>query len=65
MTIQSHAITLRQIAEQGMFFRIPVFQRLYVWSDEQVRTLLEDLWAAYEERRPIVYLGGILVMPRH
>ncbi len=65
MTIQSYDITLQQIVKQGMFFRIPVYQRLYVWSDEQVRTLLDDLWAAFEDQRSIAYLGGILVVTRH
>jgi hypothetical protein len=65
MTIQSQAVTLQHIVKQGMFFQIPVYQRLYVWSDEQVRTLLDDLWAAYEDQRPIAYLGGILVVTRH
>lgn len=64
MTIQSHAITLQQIVRRGMFFQIPVYQRLYVWSDEQVRILLDDLWNAFVERRPIAYLGGILVVSR-
>lgn len=64
MTIQSHAINLRQIIRQGMFFQIPVYQRLYVWGDEQVRTLLDDLWAAFEDKRPIAYLGSILVVSR-
>lgn len=64
MTLQSHAVTLQQIVKQGMFFQIPVYQRLYVWGDEQVRTLLDDLWSAYEAQHPLAYLGGILVVPR-
>ncbi|VVQ35281.1 hypothetical protein PS947_04479 [Pseudomonas fluorescens] len=65
MTLQSHAVTLEHIVKQGMFFQIPVYQRLYVWGDEQVRTLLDDLWSAYEAKSPLAYLGGILVVPRH
>lgn len=64
MSLQSHAVTLQHIVKQNMFFQIPVYQRLYVWGDEQVRTLLDDLWSAYEAQRPLAYLGGILVVPR-
>lgn len=44
-------------------FNIPIYQRLYVWGDEQVNILLEDLIRAYKhDEKHIYYLGGIVVV---
>jgi len=44
-------------------FNIPIYQRLYVWGEEQVDTLLEDLIRAYQHNeKHIYYLGGIVVV---
>jgi len=44
-------------------FNIPIYQRLYVWKDEQVNTLIEDLIKAYlHDPKHIYYLGGIVVV---
>ena len=51
-------------ARDRRFFNIPIYQRLYVWGREQVRTLLEDVWAACLAGKEIVYLGGTLVIER-
>jgi hypothetical protein len=62
MSIQSDLITLEQIVNRDYSFAVPIYQRLYVWGDDQVRTLLDDLWTAFEARKPIYYLGGSLVL---
>lgn len=64
MTIASALIGLEDIVENEYFFHIPIYQRLYVWGAEQIRTLLADLLAAYKTKRPIYYLGGALVVER-
>lgn len=44
-------------------FNIPIYQRLYVWGQEQVGTLLEDLVKAYHHNiNHAYYLGGIVVV---
>ncbi|WP_119156868.1 DUF262 domain-containing protein [Caldimonas tepidiphila] len=61
---QSELLTLSTIVERGWRFRVPIYQRLYVWGRDQVRTLMTDLLAACERGEPIYYLGGTLVMDR-
>lgn len=61
-SVDSHIHNLESIADRGYFFNIPIYQRLYVWREAQVKTLLEDLYTAYEEKKPSFYLGGVLVV---
>lgn len=62
MSITSNLITLKEIVEKKYFFKVPIYQRLYVWKDKQITTLLEDLLTAYLEQKDIFYLGGVLVV---
>ncbi len=64
MSIRSDLTTLRDIVEANSFFIVPIYQRLYVWGDDQVKTLLADLLAAYQEMKEIYYLGGAIVVER-
>lgn len=64
MPITSTLIGLEDIVADEYFFHVPMYQRLYVWGAEQIRTLLADLLAAYKAKRPIYYLGGALVVER-
>ncbi|HHB51944.1 MAG TPA: DUF262 domain-containing protein, partial [Saprospiraceae bacterium] len=44
-------------------FNISIYQRLYVWGEDQVNTLLEDLIRAYQhDKEHIYYLGGLVVV---
>jgi len=63
MNITSKLTTIKAIVEAGYHFNVPIYQRLYVWGPDQVKTLLEDLLAAYnDQRKEIFFLGGALVM---
>lgn len=62
MSITSNLITLEEIVEEKYFFKVPIYQRLYVWEDKQITTLLEDLLTAYLDNKSIFYLGGVLVV---
>lgn len=64
MKIESNVITLAEIEDQGLRFAVPIYQRLYVWGEDQVKTLIEDLLSAFEEERELVFLGGTLVVER-
>lgn len=60
--ISSIDMTLDSIISEGETFNVPIYQRLYVWKNEQIETLLEDLQRAYEEEPDERYfLGGIMV----
>ncbi len=61
-TIKSNLITLKEIVENQYLFDIPIYQRLYVWKEEQVKILLDDMYGAYKDNRDIFYLGGVLVV---
>jgi uncharacterized protein with ParB-like and HNH nuclease domain len=44
-------------------FNIPIYQRLYVWEDNQITTLFEDLYSAFNHNKDdIYYLGSIVVV---
>lgn len=62
MNINSKSITLNKIVEEKRFFSIPIYQRLFVWREEQVKTLLEDIVTAYYDKKELFYLGGVLVV---
>lgn len=64
MNIHSELTTLREISDAGLVFNVPIYQRLYVWGTEQIDTLLEDLFTAYQQDKPFFYLGGTLVVAR-
>lgn len=43
-------------------FVIPLYQRLFVWEDEQIERLLEDLWTAFSTNASKPYYIGILTV---
>lgn len=48
--------------ENDYVFNIPIYQRLFVWEEEQVKTLFEDLYTAYKTKKSIYYIGSIIVV---
>jgi len=62
MKVESDLITLAEIEEKRLRFAVPIYQRLYVWGEDQVKTLMEDLLSAFEEKHELVFLGGTLVV---
>ncbi|KGR89057.1 hypothetical protein CD30_17765 [Ureibacillus massiliensis 4400831 = CIP 108448 = CCUG 49529] len=62
MQIKSNLVTLKSIVEEKYLFNVPIYQRLYVWEEEQVKTLLEDIIAAYGDKKELFYLGGVLTV---
>ncbi|WP_426486156.1 DUF262 domain-containing protein [Flavobacterium sp. 2] len=61
LPITSIEITLEKVVASSDLYNIPIYQRLYVWGDDQIKTLLEDLYKAFSENQPKYYLGGIMV----
>lgn len=62
MSIRSKLTTLAKITEDRIAFNVPIYQRLYVWGDDQIETLLEDLRTAFQQGEKPFYLGGTLVV---
>jgi hypothetical protein len=64
MNIESRLFSLSTIVEQmpHWHFNVPIYQRLYVWGDDQVRTLLDDLVNAYRRKETVFFLGGTLLV---
>jgi hypothetical protein len=64
MKILSQLTSLAEIVEESPVwnFNIPIYQRLYVWGDDQVRTLLSDIVSAYERGAELFFLGGTLLV---
>jgi uncharacterized protein with ParB-like and HNH nuclease domain len=59
--ITSKFSTLSKIVEEKSLFNIPIYQRLYVWGDEQIKTLLEDLNKGFKDSIEHYYLGGVML----
>ncbi|GAA4026378.1 DUF262 domain-containing protein [Flavobacterium cheonhonense] len=62
MSIHSAKITLQDVVNNNYFFNIPIYQRLYVWEEDQIKTLLEDIESAFDTNKNIFFLGGVLVV---
>ena len=60
----SRLISLQEVVNEDIFFNIPIYQRLYVWGSDQIKTLLDDLWQAYSEKQEVFFLGGTLAIER-
>lgn len=58
----SEKLTLKDVVEHGIFFNIPIYQRLYVWKDLQINTLLEDLYAAFQREEENYFLGSVMTV---
>ncbi|WP_176466204.1 DUF262 domain-containing protein [Aliifodinibius salipaludis] len=65
LAYRSQPITVDQIIKEGIFFKIPIYQRLYVWEKEQIHALLSDIVSSYQKNNPgedsIFYLGNVIV----
>ena len=64
MKIASELYSLAEIVNENpqWNFNIPIYQRLYVWDEDQVLTLLNDLVNAYERGEDLFFLGGTLLV---
>jgi hypothetical protein len=45
---------------QTSLFRVPQFQRAYVWAEQQIEDFSSDLWAAFDARKTW-FIGTIIV----
>lgn len=65
--IDSNLYTLYQLARQqdnAWCFNVPIYQRLYVWGDDQIKTLLTDMANAFDRGDEQFFLGGTLLVDK-
>ena len=49
--IASGILTVEKVVSCNLHFNIPIYQRLYVWKVNQIRTLLEDIKNSFEKNK--------------
>lgn len=59
--IDSDALSLGELLRRPIAFAVPVYQRDFAWTKEEVGTLWNDLTAALSEGRDEYFLGAITV----
>ena len=60
--IAASLLNLEKVVEENIRFNIPIYQRLYVWKINQIKTLLEDLKTAFDnDSTESYFLGGIML----
>jgi len=67
MSIDSRLFTLEQLVHQddaAWCFNVPIYQRLYVWGDDQIKTLLTDMANAFDRGEDQFFLGGALLVEK-
>lgn len=60
--IASGILTLEKVVKHNLHFNIPIYQRLYVWKVNQIKTLLEDIKNSFlRNYENDFFLGGIML----
>ena len=62
-TIQSEKKDINSIFSD-FWFLIPEYQRSYVWNEDHINDLLDDLWFAWKNKSDSEYFLGSLVLKR-
>lgn len=60
INVISRIETPMRLVDQGVLFSIPSYQRPYVWTDEAIKSLFDDLLSAWRAQQPHYYVGTIL-----
>lgn len=60
--IESEDSYLQDILKDKLYYQIPIYQRLYQWTEENCEKLLDDLFFNYEDDRESDYFCGSLVL---
>lgn len=59
--IKAEKINLNEVFS-GFWFLVPEYQRSYVWEEDNINDLLDDLWYAYKNNLNKEYFLGSLVL---
>ncbi len=55
----SEILCLKDVSEYN--FSIPTYQRPYVWGDEQLKTIIDDFYKAYQQNRDEAYYISTII----
>ncbi|EIU7558997.1 DUF262 domain-containing HNH endonuclease family protein [Providencia rettgeri] len=58
--VETELLSLRAIASKDLGFVIPCYQRPYVWREEEVIKLFDDIRDAYLAKEPHYFIGSVL-----
>lgn len=64
-SVNTELLTLQRVIEQKYQFIIPSYQRPYVWSEDDIKRLLDDIHSAYVLHEPHYYVGSTLTARRN
>lgn len=59
--IDSNSYSVGEFFRKPISYRVPVYQRDFAWSSEQIDTLWDDLTKALSEARKEYFLGAIVI----
>ena len=59
--IDSHARSVGEVLRSPLSYRVPVYQRDFAWTDEEIETIWEDLLRSFEEDQGEYFLGAIVL----
>lgn len=62
LQIGSDLFSLQKVVGYNIQFNIPIYQRLYVWKFDQIRTLLEDVRNSFlKDNSDFYFLGAVML----
>ena len=54
--------TAKSLVDENILLEVPIYQRLFVWDEVQILTLLDDIYDAYQKKNPNYYIGIVTVV---
>jgi hypothetical protein len=61
--IGAYAHTIGEVFRRPVFYRVPINQRDFAWTGEEIDVLWQDLLAALEDDRGEYFLGAFVISP--
>ncbi|MEG1410356.1 MAG: DUF262 domain-containing HNH endonuclease family protein [Terrisporobacter sp.] len=62
--IEANKGILKKIFSEEFWFVVPEYQRPYVWQEDNIQELIDDLYYAFENKQNSEYFLGALVLKR-
>lgn len=60
--LASHIVNIAGVFTRKTTLKVPRYQRLYTWSEREVRRLIQDLRRAFERRASFYFIGQIVLV---
>ena len=62
MPNSNNVYTAKSLVDEKILLEVPIYQRLFVWDEVQILTLLDDIYDAYLKKNPNYYIGIVTVV---